>query len=132
MALLRIGFFSVTCFHVNSDQSMHSTIDCSQFLVQNRPSYYQTLQLSGILNMNVNLNLGGLFGGLLGAGIMALIMLAVGGEAETRRIAKAIIAGVVVGALAGNFIWAWIFPSKPTKQSAKKKRPRSRTHDDAD
>jgi hypothetical protein len=58
---------------------------------------------------NINLNLGGLFGALAGFGAAAAIVVLAGGEA--RVIARIGIFGLIGGALAGNFLWAYFFPA---------------------
>jgi len=62
---------------------------------------------------NITLNAGGAIGGVAGLGIalgVSFLFLDLGGDGA--RIGKMVVAGVVPGAIAGNFLWAKVFPPK--------------------
>ena len=59
---------------------------------------------------NMDLNVGGLIGALLLGALGGLIgYLAMGDGENTRPISKLLIGGVVLGAIAGNQLWAKFF-----------------------
>jgi hypothetical protein len=62
---------------------------------------------------NMNLNPGGAIGGLAGAGVGAMF-LAWKGDTEG-RVGKLIIGCVVAGAVAGNYLWGLVFPSRDAR-----------------
>ena len=65
---------------------------------------------------NMNLNAGGVVGGLLGAGAGAACLYWKGDlQGRTGKLIAACVAG---GALAGNFLWGLVFPSKEVPPQA--------------
>lgn len=58
---------------------------------------------------NINLNIGGLIGALGCGGLAAVVVFTTMDAANSRLGPKIIIGAVIVGAIAGNFIWGAIF-----------------------
>jgi hypothetical protein len=68
--------------------------------------------------MNVRLNLGGLLGALVGGGVSLAVVLR-SGNLEGLAM-ELVIPGLILGAVAGNFLWGWIVPKPPVKPPADK------------
>ena len=63
--------------------------------------------------VNFNLNAGGVVGGLLGAaGAGAFLFTVVQGPDVSRGLMAIFVAAVVIGALAGNLLWALLFKGR--------------------
>lgn len=60
--------------------------------------------------MDLKLNLGGVLGALAGGGICGtLLVMMTDGDTSSRFLARLSILAVVVGAVAGNFLWNRLF-----------------------
>ena len=76
--------------------------------------------------MNMNLNAGGVLGGLLGAAAAGGIGAAITDGTQAPAIAKLVIFGVTVGAVAGNFLWSAVVPKpkpRPRDEEPHDRRP---------